>query len=84
MKETKPVSVRMDVDLLTLVDRQVARHTYWNRSSVICNILEAVLTRFDEGDIYNMLRAHYYKRNKTITKFEVTDELLPLKSDNHG
>ena len=80
MNQTKPVSVRMDEELLAKIDAIVERHTYWNRSQVICNLLETVVTKFDSGSIYNMLRHHYYRRNKVIAKFEVTDELEPYNS----
>ena len=80
MNQTKPVSVRMDEELLAKIDEISKRHTYWNRSQVICNLLEAVVTKFDAGAIYNMLRHYYYRRNKVIAKFEVTDELEPYNS----
>lgn len=74
----------MDEDLLELIDKQVNQHTYWNRSRIICNILSAVLTKFTEKEIYDMIRFWYYQNNVVITKFEITDELTPLKPRNNG
>lgn len=77
MNQTKLVSVRMDEQLLAKIDEIAKRHTYWKRSAVICNLLEAVVTKFTDGDVYNMLRHHYYRRNKVVAKFELTDDLEP-------
>lgn len=84
MAESKIVSVRMDDSLIELIDKEVKRHRYWKRSNIICNILHAVLTRFTEKEIYDMIRAWYYRNNVVNTKFEVTDELMPLKPRDNG
>lgn len=80
MNRTEPVSVRMDKDLLAKIDEIAKRHVYWKRSAVICNLLEAVVTKFNDADIYNMLRHHYYRRNHVIAKFELTNDLEPHNS----
>lgn len=74
----------MDDSLIELIDKQAQRHGYWKRSNIICNILESVLTRFTEREIYDMIRMHFYKRNVVITKFEVTDELMTSKPHDNG
>lgn len=84
MAESKIVSVRMDDNLIELLDKQVKSHRYWKRSNVICNILYAVLTRFTEKEIYDMIRMYYYRDNVVITKFEVTDELRTPKPRDNG
>ena len=84
MAENKIVSVRMEDRLIEMIDKQVERHRYWKRSNIICNILEAVLTRFDEKEIYDMIRMHYYRNNVVNTKFEVTGELMTPKPRDNG
>lgn len=74
----------MDDKLIEMLDKQVASHRYWKRSNIICNILEAVLTRFNDREIYDMIRMHYYRDNVVNTKFEVTDELMTSKPRNNG
>lgn len=73
------VSVRMDDDLIRKLDEEVKKHIYWRRSDIIRNILTAVLAEMSAGDIYNMLRYYYYKKNVVDAKFEITDELKPFE-----
>ena len=79
MSKTKLISVRMEEELVDLLDNQAQLHTYWTRSNIICNLLESVLTRFNDREIYDMIRFHYYKHNVVNAKFEVTDELITPK-----
>lgn len=75
----KLVSVRMDDDVIKKLDEIAHNHTYWRRSDIIRNILIAVLAEMSAGDIYNMVRYHYYKKNVVNAKFEITDELKPYE-----
>ena len=73
----KLVSVRMDDDLIKKLDEVAQKHTYWKRSDIIRNLLIAVLAEMSAGDIYNMIRYAWYKKNVVDAKFEITDELRP-------
>lgn len=75
----KLISVRLDEDLIRQLDEVAQKHTYWSRSDIIRNILIAVLAEMSAGDIYNMIRYHYYKKNVVNAKFEITDELKPYE-----
>lgn len=75
----KLVSVRMDDDLIRKLDEVAQKHTYWKRSDIIRNILIAVLAEMSAGDIYNMIRYAWYKKNVVNAKFEITDELKPYE-----
>lgn len=75
----KLVSVRMDDDVIKKLDEMARVYSYWKRSDIIRNILIAVLAEMSAGDIYNMLRYHYYKKNVVDAKFEITDELKPYE-----
>lgn len=75
----KLISVRLDEELIKKLDEVALKHTYWSRSDIIRNILIAVLAEMSAGDIYNMIRYHYYKKNVVNAKFEITDELKPYE-----
>ena len=73
----KLISVRLDEDLIKQLDEVAQKHTYWKRSDIIRNLLIAVLAEMSAGDIYNMIRYAWYKKNVVDAKFEITDELKP-------
>lgn len=75
----KLISVRLDEDVIRKIDEEVRQRTYWSRSDIIRNILIAVLAEMSAGDIYNMIRYHYFKKNVVDAKFEITDELKPYE-----
>lgn len=75
----KLVSVRMDDEVIKKLDEMARVYSYWKRSDIIRNILIAVLAEMSAGDIYNMVRYHYYKKNVVNAKFEITDELKPYE-----
>lgn len=75
----KLISVRLDEDLIKQLDEVAQKHTYWRRSDIIRNLLIAVLAEMSAGDIYNMIRYHYFKKNVVNAKFEITDELKPYE-----
>ena len=75
----KLVSVRMDDDLIRKLDEVAQKHTYWKRSDIIRNVLIAVFAEMSAGDIYNMIRYAWYKKNVVDAKFEITDELKPYE-----
>ena len=73
----KLISVRLDEDLIRKMDEVAQKHTYWKRSDIIRNILIAVFAEMSAGDIYNMIRYAWYKKNVVDAKFEITNELKP-------
>lgn len=75
----KLISVRLDDDLVEKLDELAQRYTYWGRSGIIRGILFAALSEMSAGDIYNMIRYHFYKKNVVDAKFEITDELKPYE-----
>lgn len=75
----KLVSVRMDDDLIKKLDEVAKSHMYWKRSDIIRNVLIAVFGEMSAGDIYNMIRYAWYKKNVVDAKFEITDELKPYE-----
>lgn len=75
----KLISVRLDEDLIKKLDEEVRNRTYWKRSDIIRNILTAVFAEMSSGDIYDMIRYHYLKKNVVNAKFEITNELKPYE-----
>lgn len=56
----KPVSTRLDPETLKAIDLFVAKRRYWKRNTVINQVLTIVFTKFEESDIYDMVR--YFKQ----------------------
>ena len=79
MNTTKLTSIRLETDTITKIDNFVENRTYWKRSTVINNILAAVLENFTPNEVYEMVRRYSWERNKVNAKFEITLELKPLK-----
>lgn len=79
MERTKLTSIRLETESLEKIDNFVKTRTYFKRSDVINNILAAVLQNFTEGEVYDMVCRYRWNRNVVNTKFEVTQELKPLK-----
>ena len=69
----------MENEIRDRVDKLADKHIYWKRSAVINNLLLAVLDNFTDGQIYDMLCRHRWRRNVVKTDFTITDELRPLK-----
>lgn len=75
----KLLCVRIDEDLIQKLDEVTTKRTYWSRSEIIRNILTAVFAEMSDGDIYDMIRYHYLKKNVVNAKFEITNELKPYE-----
>lgn len=73
----KLVSVRLDEDLIKKIDDVAHRQRYWKRSDIIRDILIAAFDEMSDGDIYDMIRYPWYKKNVVDAKFEITKELKP-------
>jgi hypothetical protein len=65
-KNLKLVSARIDPDALDKIEKFVRSHTYWTKNAVINGIITAVMTKFDERDIYDMVRTNFFI-NEDIT-----------------
>lgn len=50
MKQKKLISVRIDTDILKVLDEYAKYGRYWSRSALINNILESVIERTDSHD----------------------------------
>lgn len=70
-KNLKLVSCRIDPDTLGKIDHFVTRHTYWTRNAVINNILSAVINRFDERDVYDMVRSNNFLNEHVTALFRM-------------
>lgn len=79
MERTKLTSIRLETGISNKIDQIAAKHTYWKRSAVINNLLQAVLNNFNDGQIYDMMCTYRWRRNIVKTDFTITDELRPLK-----
>lgn len=79
MNTTKLTSIRLETDTITKIDNFVKTRTYWKRSGVINNILAAVLENFTPNEVYDMVRRYHWERNVVNAKFEITQEIKPLK-----
>ena len=84
MEYTKLTSIRIEVDIFEKIEKLSDKHEYWKRSSVINNLLRAVLDNFDDRQVYDMLCRYRWSRNVVKTEFEITDELKPLKPRENG
>lgn len=56
MEKKQLISARLDPHTLEKIEAFTKKHYYWKRNTVISNVLDAVFDRFDDGDIYDMVR----------------------------
>lgn len=67
----KPVSTRLDPETLKAIDLFVANRRYWKRNTVINQVLTAVFTKFEESDIYDMVRYFPQGNYEIECKFKI-------------
>lgn len=65
-KNLKLVSARIDPDALDKIEKFISHNRYWTKNAVINGIITAVMTKFDERDIYDMVRTNFFI-NEDIT-----------------
>lgn len=65
-RKKKLISARIDEDALVKIEKFVKRHHYWTKNTVIDGIITAVMEKFDDGDIYDMVRTNMFM-NQDIT-----------------
>lgn len=80
----KLISMRLEADLFDAIKELEQKHTYWNRSAIINNLLAAVLYNFDSGAIYDMLRTYNWDRHEVEATFKINNDSLLPKSKRHG
>lgn len=70
-KNLKLTSVRIDPDTLESIEKFVRKHDYWTKNGVINNILTAVMTRFSDNDIYDMVRSWQFQREPITAIYRI-------------
>lgn len=65
------VSCRIDPETLEKIEKQVKKHYYWKRNTIINGILTAVMDNFTDQQVYDMIR--YWRQGQYETKadFEI-------------
>lgn len=84
MEETKLTSIRLRTEVLQKIDKITADHKYWKRSEVINTLLLAVVSNFNDRQIYDMLRRWDWRQNVVKAEFEITKELKTPKDRANG
>ena len=69
----KLTSVRIDPDTLQKLDEFVSKHTYWTRNAVINSILTTVINRFDQRDIYDMVRTWQFTKEPITAIYKINE-----------
>lgn len=72
----KPVSTRLAPETLNAIDQFVAKRRYWKRNTVINQVLTAVFTKFDESDIYDMVRYWPIGNDPVECKFKIKKKMI--------
>ena len=75
MAKSKLISVRIDEDTLARIDRFSAKHIYWKRNAIICNMLATLFETFSEKDLYDMTRFDPLIYKNFIAKFKIEGDL---------
>lgn len=65
------VSCRIDPETLEKIEKQVKRHYYWKRNTIINGILTAVMDNFSDQQVYDMIRYWRQGHNEVKAEFEI-------------
>lgn len=65
------VSCRINPETLEKIEKQVKRHYYWKRNTVINGILTAVMDNFTDQQVYDMVRYWRQDHNEVKANFEI-------------
>lgn len=84
MERTKLTSIRLRNEVLDKIDEITAKHNYWKRSEVINTLLDAVMSNFNDRQIYDMLRRWDWRLNVVKAEFEITKELKTPRDRSNG
>lgn len=69
-------SIRLDPDVLKKVDELAKKHEFYTRSSIINNLLSAVLKCSTGGTLWKLLSEFYPYEKGYVVKFEKNAEVL--------
>ena len=81
---TKLTSIRLDEEVLQKIEQFVEVHRYWNRSGVINNILWSILTNFDPGEVYDIVRTPLYRGYEVDCHYKITEFRKKDGGKNNG
>lgn len=81
---TKLTSIRLDEEVLQKIEQFVEGHRYWNRSGVINNILWSILTNFDPGEVYDIVRTPLYRGYEVDCHYKITEFRKKDGGKNNG
>ncbi len=65
------VSCRIDPKTLEKIEKQVKKHYYWKRNTIINGILTAVMDNFTDQQVYDMIRYWRKGQNEVKANFEI-------------
>lgn len=69
----KLLSIRIDPETLEAIEKFTKEHSYWNRNSVINNLLTTLFKDFTDKQIYDMARRHFFRKNEIKVEYEITN-----------
>lgn len=72
-KNLKLTSVRLNPDTLERIEKFIGRHEYWTKNAVINNIITTVMERFDDRDIYDMVRTTSWDRSPITAIYKINE-----------
>lgn len=72
-KNLKLTSVRLNPDTLERIEKFVTKHEYWTKNTVINMILSTVMERFDDRDIYDMVRTASWDKNPITAIYRINE-----------
>lgn len=76
MEKLKLISLRVNPETLRKIDDIAARYDYYNRSSIINNLLDAVLKCSAAGTLWKMISTHHPYEKGYAVKFEPDKDIL--------
>lgn len=76
MENLKLISVRLLPSTLKSLDELADRHVYYSRSTIINNLLNAILTCADDDVLWRMISTYYPYEKCFRVSFEIDQNLL--------
>ena len=74
----KLLSVRLNPDTIEAIEKFTVDHSYWNRNSVINNLLTTIFKDFTDKQVYDMVRRHFFTKNEVKADYEITNLMNEL------
>lgn len=69
----KLLSVRLNPDTVEAIEKFTVNHPYWNRNSVINNLLTTLFKDFTDKQLYDMARRVFFAKNEIKAEYELTN-----------